>query len=297
MTACTRTQLAAVALAVLTPLAFAETDGIDGLCDAFEASLESEVAALGHIRIHRDPLDFRGTRLLGCIRNGGDRPLDGASLVYDQVQTRGGGGGTTSMHFGELASGEVGRFVTDEFRHDPEKLESWGITGIRLRSLQLSYEMEYAEHPFSEQLELAYPMLDLPDGELRQACAALESAQLDGQVTLSRLQLSETIGGEVRLVGCVINGRDVAIGEGWGHGVEVGYSGEAGEDYQGMMYWGGSGTLDMPAPLESGQTGMFVSGFDVDPDIALVKLQPTEMAERDGYYQSLPIGPEYSVSR
>jgi len=297
MTACTRTLYAAVILAAMSPPAFAQTGDLDGLCDEFEAAVESEVAALGHIRIHRDPFDFEGTRLLGCIRNAGDQSLDSAQLVYNQVQTRGGGGGSTMMHFDALAPGEVGRFVTGVFRHDPERLESWGITGLRLRGLELSQGMEYIEYAFGEQLELACPILDLPESDLQRACAADAPVDPNGEVSLSQMGLVETIDGQVRLVGCVINGRDAVIGEGWGHGVEVGYSGEAHEDYQGMMYWGGSGTLEMAAPLEPGRAAMFVSGFEVDPEVARIKIQATEMAEVDGYYQSVPIGPEYSVAR
>jgi len=82
MTACTRTLYAAVILAAMSPPAFAQTGDLDGLCDEFEAAVESEVAALGHIRIHRDPFDFEGTRLLGCIRNAGDQSLDSGEAHF-----------------------------------------------------------------------------------------------------------------------------------------------------------------------------------------------------------------------
>jgi len=287
-----------VAAVFLAPgVAALADEATDGHCDEFEPVLETAAAELGDIRIHRGLYDLGGARLFGCIRNTGDEALEGAGLMYNQIQSRGGGGGTTSLSFPALEPGQAGVFVSRAFREDRQRLEEWGITGIELRALQLRDGMELVNHDFSDRLELDYPMRELPDSDLRRACAALSPEKAEGEVTLENLQLVEVTGGELRVAGCIVNGGGKTLGADRHGGVRVEYSGEPGEDYDGMMHWSGSGQLDLPGPLAPGSAEMFVGDFEVEDKIARVEIRLTERVAHDGFYQYEATGPTYSVTR
>lgn len=266
-------------------------------CEDFEPVLETDVAELGDIRIHRGSYDIEGARLVGCIRNTGDEALDGAGLIFNQIQSRGGGGGTTALLFESLQPGQAGGFVSHAFRPDRERLEEWGITGIELRALQLRDGMELAEHAFSDQLELDYPIRELPDSDLRQACTALSPTDPDSKVTLEKLRMIEVTGGEVRVAGCIVNGGDEVLADDRQNGVRIEYSGEPGEDYDGTMHWGGSGQLNLPGALEPGSADLSVADFEVEDKIARVEIRLTERVDHDGFYQYEAVGPAYAVER
>lgn len=287
-----------IALMLAAPgMAVAAGDAIDMQCDEFEPVLETDVAELGDVRIYRGPYDLDGARLVGCIRNTGDDALEGAGLMFNQIQSRGGGGGTTSLSFGSLEPGEAAPFVSLPFRDDRQRLEEWGITGIELRALQLRDGMELVNHDFSERPQLDYPIRELPESELRQDCAALSPEVTDGQVKLTNLRLVRVTGGALRVAGCIVNGGEETLGDDRQGSVRVAYSGEPGENYGGMMHWSGSGELDLPAPLEPDSAALFVADFDVEDKIARVEIRLTERIDHDGFYQYEPTGPAYSVER
>lgn len=273
-------------------------DELDGLCDEFQATTESAVAAIGQVRIHRGPFDFEGARVVGCLKNTGEAPLESASLVFDNIQTQGGGGGTTSLSFDALDPDQVGRFSTRPFSPDTEKLERWGTTGIRLRALQTRVDnVTFATHDFAEPIEMAYPLLDLPESELQQTCTALEPAEQSGEVMLSELRMIETVAGEMQVVGCIANGTDTILADNHTNKVDIGYKAEAGEDATGSSHKSGFGGLRLVGPLESGRADVFASDFTVEQGIGRVSIQFYQNGERDGYYVSEPVGPEFSVER
>ncbi len=119
----------------------------------------------------------------------------------------------------------------------------------------------------------------------------------DGEITLGQLQFLETIDGEVRVAGCISNGRDDTLADDRRGSVSIRYSGEPGDDYGGIMHWGGSGRLNLPEPLSPGHVGMFVSDFEVDERIARVGIQMTKRVDHDSYSEYVPTGPEFTVER
>lgn len=291
-----------IAALLMVAVGSLQADGLaelDGLCDNFQATAKSDIAAIGHVRVYRGPFDFAGAQLVGCIKNTGTAALDSPSLVFDNIQTRGGGGGTISLFFKALDPNQVGRFATSPFRSNAERLKTTGVTGIKLRGLKTRVDnVTFASHDFAERLEMAYPLIDLPENELRQACAVLESPEQGTGVMLSQLRMIETVAGETRVAGCIVNGTDTILADNQRNKVDVGYTTEAGEDDPGARSAGGFGKLHLAGPLESGRSDVFVTDFEVGDGFDRVAIQFYGDFERDdGYYETRPVGPEFSVER
>lgn len=243
--------------------------GLDGLCDRVEFDVRAGVFDVGGIQAWRGPLEFEGARIIGCLRNNSDEEITELSLVYDNVQTKGGGGGSGTISLQPLAPGAIGLFMSSAFHQDTERLERFGTTGIRLRELQIprgweerterdgsvSMVMAHDSHAFEPRIELDYPLLDLPENELTAACAAAVST--GGEVTVSEVQVAQFPDGKYRLVGCLSNGSDRTQADGFSHQVSVSYSVRS----AGMA--GGWGNLRLTGELPSGQSAVFVSGFEL----------------------------------
>lgn len=272
---------------------------LDGLCDDFEATGHSDIAAIGHVRVYRSPFDFEGPRLVGCMKNTGGTPLSSVSLVFDKVQTRGGGGGTISLFFEALDPNRVGRFSTTPFRDDAKSLKDSGTTGIKLRGLKTRIDnVTFASHDFAERIEMAYPLMDRPESELQQTCAVLESLDQGAGVMLSELRMIETVAGEVKVAGCIANGTDATLADNHRNKVDIGYKTEAAGDDPAARQGGGFGGLRLAGPLEPGRADVFLTDFELEEGFDRVVIQFYGDFERDdGYYETRPVGPEFSVGR
>ena len=262
-------------------LALDAAPGLQDVCASPEFEIQAGPFALGNLQVHRGPFDLQGAHIVGCIVNGSDEAVTEMELVYDNIQVRGGGGGSGSLALAELPPGGRGVFVSSAFRQDPEQLERFGIEGIRLREIKIpqgwerkekpdgsvSMEMSYETHRLDPRPEMPYPLVDLPDGPLTQACAAIESAAGGSALSFSELQLLEFPGGKIRLVGCLTNAGSEPVAAGFSNQVQVRYSGGgSGASAQG---WG---ALRLPGAVEPGTSSVFVSGFDISPGVEKIEL-------------------------
>jgi hypothetical protein len=291
-----RTWFAIPALALGSPILAGEID-FETLCDDFEPKAEAEIAAIGNLQIHRGSFDFEGTRVVGCIENRGVEPLQNPSLVYDNIQRRGGGGGSTGISAGDLPSGEIAAFQTSHFTANAQRIEDRGLEGIRIRSLQVQDGMDRNSFEFSNRIELDYPYRPLPDSELASNCAEEAQQAPDDEIALTRLKLIEISPGQVHIAGCIINGLDKVLADGLRHRAAVRYSGDASEDHEGMRAWGGSGRVTLPDALEPGQASVFLSQFDVPDDIARVEITPMRRVDQNGIFTTEPGGSPASLQR
>jgi hypothetical protein len=255
--------------------------GLEDVCASPDFDIQAGSFTLGNLQVYRGPFDFEGAHLVGCIVNGGDEAVTEMELVYDNIQVRGGGGGSGSLALAELRPGERGVFVSSAFRQDPEQLERFGIEGIRLREIKIpqgwerkekpdgsaSMEMAYQTHRLDPRPEMPYPLVDLPDGALTQTCAAIEAAAGAGALSFSELQVLEFPGGKSRVVGCLTNAGSESVAAGFGNQVQVRYTGGgSGASAQG---WG---SIRLPGAVEPGTSSVFVSGFDIPPSVEKVEL-------------------------
>lgn len=272
---------------------------LDGLCDDFVATAKSDIAEVGHVRVFRGPFDFEGAQLVGCMKNTGQLPLNSVSLVFDKIQTRGVGGGTISLFFDELDPNQVGRFSTSPFRENAKSLNDAGTTGIKLRGLKTRVDnVTFASHDFAERIEMAYPLMERPESELQPTCAALAPLEQGAGIMLSELRMIETVAGEMRVAGCIANGTDTVLADNHRNKVDIGYKTEAAGDDPAARQGGGFGGLRLAGPLEPGRADVFLTDFEVEDGFDRVGIQFHEDFERDdGYYETRPVGPEFSVSR
>lgn len=267
-------------LCVLPGLALAieAAPGLDGLCDDIEFDYEAGIFEVGALQVWRGPFDFEGARIVGCLRNNGDDEITELNLVYDNIQSSGGGGGSGSLEMTPLAPGETGLLMTSAFREDADRLARFGITGVRLRELQVprgweertdsdgsvSMHMAHDSHAFEARPELDYPLMPLPETDLAPACAAAEPPA--GELTVSALEVLQFADGKYRLVGCLLNGTDMAQADGFSHQVSVSYGIQSG----GMG--GGWGSLRLAGELAPGAAAVFVSTFELSGPDARVTL-------------------------
>lgn len=259
-------------------LALDATPGLDGMCERVELTHRAGAFEVGAMQVWRGPFDFDGARIVGCLRNGSDEEVTELSLVYDNIQTSGGGGGSGNLEMAPLAAGETGLFMTSPFRQDADRLERFGMTGVRLRELQVprgweertdrdgsvSMHMAHDSHAFEQALELDYPLMALPESELAKTCAA--ASPVAGEVGVSSLDVLLFADGKYRLVGCLLNGSDMAQADGFSRQVSVSYSVKS----AGMA--GGWGSLRLADEVAPGQAAVFVSGFDLSGPDAQVTL-------------------------
>ena len=271
---------AALGLCLLPPLAMAmeAAPGLEGLCDGVEFDHRAGSFEVGALQTWRGPFDFDGARIVGCLRNNGDEEITELNLVYDNIQASGGGGGSGNLEMSPLAPGAIGLLMTTTFRQDADRLERFGITGVRLRELQVprgweertdrdgnvSMHMAHDSHAFEPRPELDYPLLALPDSELATACAATEPVA--GTVAVSALQILPFPDGKHRLVGCLLNGSEAPQADGFSHQVSVSYS------IQSTGLAGGWGNLRLAGAVAPGKAAVFVSGFDLSGPDAKVSL-------------------------
>ncbi len=267
------TGMLACLLSPATVLALAAAPDLDGLCDEVEFDHQAGSFEVGALQVWRGPFDFEGARIVGCLRNNGDEEITELGLVYDNIQASGGGGGSGNLEMAPLAPGQTGLFMTSTFRQDPDRLARFGITGMRLRELQVprgweertdsdgsvSMHMAHDSHAFEPRPQLDYPMLALPESELAATCAATEPVA--GELGVAHLQVLRFADGKHRLVGCLLNGSDMAQADGFSRQVSVSYGIEA----DGMA--GGWGSLRLAGELSPGKAAVFVSSFELaDPD-------------------------------
>ena len=252
--------------------------GLEGLCDGVEFDHQAGSFEVGALQIWRGPFDLDGARIVGCLRNNTDEEITGLNLVYDNVQASGGGGGSGNLEMSPLAPGATGLLMTSTFRQDPDRLERYGITGVRLRELQVprgweertdrdgnvSMHMAHDSHAFEPRPELDYPLMAMPDSGLAAACAAVEP--VTGTVEVSELRVLPFPDGQHRLVGCLLNGTDVPQADGFSHSVSVSYS------IQSTGLAGGWGNLRLAGAVAPGEAAVFVSGFDLSGPDAQVTL-------------------------
>ena len=259
-------------------LAIEPSPGLDGLCDDVELDRQAGSFEVGALQVWRGPFDFDGARIIGCLRNNTDEEITELNLVYDNIQARGGGGGSGNLEMAPLPPGATGLLMTSTFRQDADRLERFGITGVRLRELQVprgweqrtdrdgqvSMHMAHDSHPFEPRPELDYPLMALPDSELATACAAAEPVA--GVVAVSELHVVQFPDGKHRLVGCLLNGSDAPQAGGFNHQVSVSYS------IQSTGIAGGWGNLRLAGPVAAGKGAVFVSSFDLAGPDAQVTL-------------------------
>ena len=202
------------------------------------------------------------------------------------------------MSFDELGPNQVGRFATTPFRSNAEKLKNSGITGIKLRGLKTRVDnVTFASHDFADRIEMAYPLMDRPASELQQTCAVLEPLEQDAGVMLSELRMIETVAGEVRVAGCIANGTGTILADNHRNKVDVGYKTQAEED-PGARQGGGFGGRRLAGSLEPGRADVFLTDFEVEDAFDRVGIQFYDDFERDdGYYETRPVGPEFSAGR
>jgi len=291
-----RTWIAVPVLALGSPILAGEID-LETLCDDFEPKAEAEIAAIGNLLIHRGPFDFEGTRVVGCIENRGDEPLLNPSLVYDNIQRRGGGGGSTGISAGDLPPGEIAAFQTGYFTASAQRIEDRGLEGIRIRSLQVQDGMDRNSFGFSERIELDYPYRPLPESELAATCVEDSKQAPEDEIALTRLRLVEISPGEIHVAGCIINGLDKVLADGLRHRAPVRYRGDASEEHEGMRAWGGSGRVTLPDALEPGRASVFLSQFDVPDDIARIEITPMRRVDHNGVFTTAPGGSAASLQR
>lgn len=244
-----------------------------GLCDDVEFEHKAGAFDVGALQVWRGPFEFEGARIVGCLRNNGEEEITELNLEYENIQSSGGGGGTSNLELAPLAQGETGLFMTNTFRQDADRLERFGITGLRLRELQVprgweertdrdgsvSMHMAHDSHGFEPRPEIDYPLMALPESELDAACAAAEPVA--GEVGVSELQVVRFPDGKYRLVGCLLNGSEMPQADGFNHQVSVSYS------IQSAGMAGGWGSLRLAGTVAPGQAAVFVSHFDLsDPD-------------------------------
>lgn len=270
--------LLACLLSPAAVLALEAAPGLEGLCDGVEFDHQVGSFEVGALQVWRGPFDFDGARIVGCLRNNGDEEITELSLAYDNIQASGGGGGSGNLEMAALAPGQIGLFMTSTFRQDADRLARFGITGLRLRELQVprgweertdsdgsvSMHMAHDSHAFEPRPEIDYPLMALPESELAATCAA--ATPVAGEVGVSELAVIRFADGKHRLVGCLLNGSDMAQADGFSHQVSVSYS------IQSTGMAGGWGSLRLAGELPPGQAAVFVSSFDLAGPDARVSL-------------------------
>jgi hypothetical protein len=272
--------LLASLLAPAAVVALEAMPGLDGLCDEVDFDTRAGVFDVGGVQAWRGPFEFEGARIVGCLRNNSNEEITALTLVYDNIQARGGGGGSGDVVLAPIAPGAVGLFLSSPFHQDAERLERSGITGLRLRTLQIprgweertdrdgnrAMHMAHDDQPFEPRPELDYPLLPLPENPLAQACA--EAVPVAGEFGFVEVQVLHFADGKYRAVGCLLNGSDRSVATSFNHQVSVSYRIES----SGLA--GGMGRLALPTELPAGQASLFVSVFDLPSADARVKLAP-----------------------
>lgn len=228
-------------------------------CDDPEHLVESEVAALSNVEMYRSPVDIEGARVVGCIHNRTDDPIETLSLYYREID--GGSFGGKSLEFANLEPEEATPFYTDVF--DGGKYGSEAGGGLEIVSVGFGMSDTY---DLSSRIKID-PAMERPKHDLESTCAELDPEDGEEDIWLSEAKFeSVTLLDEPAhyVVGCVTNRSDESIATddliiGDGYQIDARHNYATG---------GGVGNMVVEEPIEPGESAFFVydalSRADVD---------------------------------
>jgi hypothetical protein len=266
-------------LSPLNLLAQADVSFFAGLPDPCASTSEwtsTGPVALANLQVFRGPLDFRGPRVVGCLRNDGPVSLEQMMLEFESPPGPGGAGGGWSMainaRLGDLPPGGTVPFNSDELWAD---LFSGGaFPDFRLTALDVLEKDTFSRPRFPVERGPAIGAgsgVDRPEHPLETECRALAPEGSLGAVHLQAFRIEVVAPGAAPvLVGCVFNGTDEEIGEEGGipaqlEGIETAALG--GEGF--VLRTGSLGMPELPPP---GESRFFGSSFEIAPDLVEISI-------------------------
>ncbi len=270
-------------------------EDLEDLCAGAEPETRGEAAGLSHVALHRDATDLTGTRIVGCLHNLSEEPLPNLMLAYDHVQERGGGGGTTNLDFETLGPGEAAAFRTGLFTRDRAHYEEWRATGLVIRALERFAQDSWA---LDAPIELPLPLLDRPAHPVEVECEAVAPEEGEGEVWITHASF-EAVGptGLTSVVGCVTNRSEEPLGEGRSPEIRVQHTARMGAEPNRMGSRGGTGALQLEAPLGPGETALFVTSFEYDDPLLDVEIEPGSLQRVGDDFEFVATGPAITLQR
>lgn len=245
----------------------AMADAVVTPCEQPESVHESEVAALSNVEVYRGPLDMGGARVVGCLHNRSEEPLEKFSLFYKKIGV--GGGGGLNLEFGKLKPGETTRFTTKPIEWDQKEARETGLEGYKIADVGSAFNDNYE---LDSPIELT-PTAERPPHNLDSKCAELDPEQGEGDFRLSHVQyepvklIEET---ELYVVGCITNRSDQPIATD-DRIAKGGYKIDARHNY---ASGGGIADLVVEEPIPAGKSALFVYSNTFDEEKSELSIEP-----------------------
>jgi len=248
-------------------------------CTSVESWSEVGPVALANLQTFRGSLDFRGARVVGCLRNDGQIRLEQMMLEFESRLAPGSPDGsygfTTNVQLSDLAPGAVTAFSSEE-GWGSEMFAGLPIVGYQLIGLDLLEKDTYNRPAFPVESGpgIGVIVLDRPQHPLESNCRALPPNAGEGEVWISQARIEIVAPGTVPvLVGCLTNRTPSPLGEEEGgipaqlEGIETAAPG--GEGFVLL-----TGSLRLPSPAASGESVFFGSSFGLTSDLVDISVTP-----------------------